>query len=65
MDNFQFKLNKEEDKTADDTIFSVKPNGEKYKISWECEGAKYSIFYPVLVVEALLEDGAWIIVDNK
>ncbi|PPA85001.1 hypothetical protein C4A75_09495 [Brevibacillus laterosporus] len=65
MDNFKFKVNKEEEKTADDTIFSVKPNGENYMISWDCESGKYSIFYPVSVVEALLEDGVWIIVDDK
>ncbi|MFB0831478.1 hypothetical protein ACEU2D_17980 [Brevibacillus laterosporus] len=64
MDNFKFKVNKEEG-IADDTIYSVKPNGENCMISWECESGSYNVFYPVLVVEALLEDGAWIIVDNN
>ncbi|XOS93154.1 hypothetical protein ACLMAB_05820 [Brevibacillus laterosporus] len=66
MDNFQFKLNKEKTKSADGIIYVAKRlNEENYMISWECERGRDEVPYPVTMVEALLEDGTWIVVDNK
>ncbi|MGG0793775.1 hypothetical protein ABE137_07185 [Brevibacillus laterosporus] len=66
MDNFKFKLNKEKTKSADGIIYVAnKLNAENYIISWECESGRDEISYPVAMVEALLEDGTWIVVDNK